>query len=151
MRTRQVVKLYQLEAAAPIISRLYNANFKDMKAAYAMGKNAKMISKELETVNEIRQKLVLEYAQRDEKGQPVLAAQPGMVSLSPEKKDEFWEKYNEMLAQEVEIEVWRVTFSALETSKAEISPRELAVIEFLLDPNSLLLEPLAPIPPGENN
>ena len=93
----------QVYEVSNVIKRLANSPL-PIKIAYAFSKNIKSITRELEELNAIRQKFIDEYAERDEKGDIVMA-NAMEVKLKDETRKEFDDKFKEFLNMEVELEV----------------------------------------------
>lgn len=164
MRVTAQVILAQLEAAVPILRRLNEARFVNMKMAYAVTKNIQALDIELKALAEARTKLLKEYAELTGEGkfQPD-PERPDSVKLVTEKSEEFWKKTTELLSILIDVHIWTVSLDSLsglvdqDNKSIRFSPKELALIDFMIDaPEELEPEakkpgPLAPVPPGENN
>lgn len=102
-----------------------------VKVSYALAKNLSVINKELKIVDGEKQKLIKDYALKDESGNPKTE---GNKILFPdqEKENECNEKYNELLDIETEIKIRTVNITELLNSNLEFSPAELIELDFML-------------------
>jgi len=121
----------QVYEVSNVIKRLANSPL-PIKIAYAFSKNIKSITRELEELNAIRQKFIDEYAERDEKGDIVMA-NAMEVKLKDETRKEFDDKFKEFLNMEVELEVHTVALNQFTVANINLTPTEMAVLDFMFD------------------
>ena len=77
-------------------------------------------------------KFIDEYAERDEKGDIVMA-NAMEVKLKDETRKEFDDKFKEFLNMEVELEVHIVALNQFTMANINLTPTEMAVLDFMFD------------------
>lgn len=97
--------------------------------AYRISKNIKPILKEVEEYEEQRKKLCEEYAEKDDKGEPVI--KDNAYDLSKDNLKIINEQLEKIRQETVKIDVKKVTLEDID--RAELSPMQLDSIEFMLD------------------
>ncbi len=126
----------QLYEVYSVINRLANSPL-PIKIAYAFSKNIKAIKRELEELTELRQKLIDEYAERDEAGNVVMPSKDE-IKLKDETKNEFNTKFKDFLNMEIEIEVHTVSLNQFTMSNINLTPTEMDVLDFMFDMEDIL-------------
>lgn len=100
---------------------------KGIKIAYAIAKNSKIISREMEALAEAIKKLQEDHAKKDEKGKPIIKNDKYLMV----DEDKFNEEYKELMDIENEIKLHTVKKEDL---PKDVSAKELMVImEFLTE------------------
>lgn len=97
--------------------------------AYRISKNVKPILKEVEECEEQRKKLCEEYAEKDDKGEPII--KNGAYELSKENLKIVNEELENLKEETVTIDIKKVALEDIE--RAELSPMQLDSIEFMLN------------------
>ena len=112
------------------LAKLNNAQL-PIKVAYAISKNINKIESELKVYNAERAKLVNKYGEKDKEGK-LKVGENGNVPL----KEEYIEDYNrdikELLSIENEIDIHMIKLDDLLNSDYNVSPAELAAIDFMI-------------------
>ncbi|MDV3426669.1 MAG: hypothetical protein LIR50_05700 [Bacillota bacterium] len=103
-----------------------------VKVSYAIAKNINTINKELSILEDEKQKLIKEYALKDEHGNPQTEG-VNFKFPNKEKENECNEKYNELLDIEVEIELKSIQSEELFKSTIDFSPAELMQLDFMIN------------------
>lgn len=110
--------LYGLDEA---LSDLANKEL-EISTALKIKRNLTNVADELRPINDIRTDLINKY-----KGDKV---EGDRVEIKAEKQQEFYEKHNELMNQEVEIKLDKIKLSELKGIK--IKPKTLAALDVLL-------------------
>ncbi|MDP4144168.1 MAG: hypothetical protein Q8936_06730 [Bacillota bacterium] len=99
-----------------------------IKVSYALAKNIAKIEAELKIYNKEREKLINQYAEKDEKGQ-VKADERGQIIF---KEKERWEKdIKELLSIENDIDIHK--FNINELNGYNMSASELMIIDYMIE------------------
>ena len=113
------------------LGELSNAKL-PVKVAYAITKNINKINTELKAYNEEKVKLIDKYAEKDEKGK-LKTNEIGNVILKEEHIEDWNRDIAELLSIENEIDIHMINLDDLLNSNYNISPAELAAIEFMVE------------------
>lgn len=97
--------------------------------AYRISKNIKAITEEEKTYQDTRIKMCKEYANKDEKGEPIL--KDNKYDIPDDKLKEFDDELKKLLDEEVDIEIKKLSLE--EIDKVGLSAFDLSNIEFMLD------------------
>ena len=89
------VKAQEMYQISNVVKRLSNLPL-PVKIAYGLSKNLKTIDREVEILNVSRQKLIDEFAERDENGKIVMLSEIE-IKLKEETRDEFNDKFRSSL------------------------------------------------------
>ena len=111
-----------------------------IKLSYAIGRNLKKIASEMEDLEKARMDLIKKYGVADEKG--------GM-QVTQENMEVFNKEYIELIAQEVEIDIWKLSLSKLSDAGVKISPAQVIALEDFIDDDlpkdaEILVPPVVP-------
>lgn len=105
--------------------------FSNFKASYNVAKILRRLTKELKIARDLNLKLVKDYAEVDDKGNPVFDNQTGMPKfLDEEKQKEYQAKHKDFLETEIDLDCSPVTLQDLGTIK--LSPHEINALEPIL-------------------
>lgn len=114
----KILDLYNLQEGLTDLSQ----KEMNVSVAFKVQKNHKLVTDELKSANEVRQKLIDKYKESDD-GQ-------GNVKLKKDKVQDFNKESNELLEQKVDIELKHINTDELEG--ISIKPRTLALLETVL-------------------
>lgn len=120
----------ELQSKVQVLSMLSNKQL-PVKVSYAIAKNINSINKELKIVDGEKQKLIKDYALKNEHGE-VKTEGDKILFPSDEKENECNEKYNELLDIEVDLDVRGINIDELLNSNVEFSPGELMELDFMI-------------------
>jgi hypothetical protein len=118
------ILLGELIQASRVVNKFFNKQM-EFKLSYRLTKLAKKIASEISDFDTAKNKLILKYGTKDDKGN---------VSVSQEKMDEFSKELEPVLAEEIDLDVALIPFDLIEKSKIEISANELIMIEKFIEP-----------------
>jgi hypothetical protein len=110
------IKLGELKG---IVERLYIVQNKKfpVKISYAISKNLKNLLDEFNSFDNQRKELCEEYANKDEKGKPVLienADGSKQYDMAEETLEEFSKELNSLCEMEVDIDIFEISASELD-------------------------------------
>ena len=114
-----------------VLGDLNNAKL-PVKVAYAITKNINKINSELKAYNEEKAKLIDKYAEKDKEGK-LKADEYGNVTLKEEYIQDWNRDIAELLSIENEIDIHMINLDDLLNSNYNISPAELAAIDFMIN------------------
>ena len=114
-----------------VLGDLNNAKL-PVKVAYAITKNINKINSELKAYNEEKAKLIDKYAEKDKEGK-LKTDEYGNVTLKEEYIQEWNRDMAELLSIENEIDIHMIHLDDLLNSNYNISPAELAAIDFMIN------------------
>lgn len=114
-----------------VLAELNNAKL-PIKLAYAITKNINKINSELKAYNEEKAKLIDKYSEKDEEGK-LKADEYGNVILKEEHIEDWNRDIKELLSIENEIDIHMIQLDDLLNSNYNISPAELAAIDFMIN------------------
>lgn len=114
-----------------VLGDLNNAKL-PVKVAYAITKNINKINSELKAYNEEKAKLINKYAEKDKEGK-LKADEYGNVTLKEEYIQDWNRDIAELLDIENEIDIHMIQLDDLLNSNYNISPAELAAIDFMIN------------------
>ena len=113
----------KIYSAAGVLQKLSTTKL-PIKVAYTLKRNIDRLNKPFKLINEQRVELVKKY------GEP-MKDKPEEFIVSPEKREEFFKEFNELMDFEEEVDIRKLTIDEL--GDVEITPEELSIIEFMLD------------------
>lgn len=113
------------------LGRLNNAQL-PIKVAYAISKNVNKIESELKAYNAEKAKLIDKYAVKDKEGK-LKADEYGNVNIKEEHIEDWNKDVKELLSIENEIDIHMIQLDDLLNSDYNISPAELAAIDFMIN------------------
>lgn len=114
-----------------VLAELNNAKL-PIKLAYAITKNINKINSELKAYNEEKAKLIDKYSEKDEEGK-LKADEYGNVILKEEHIEDWNRDIKELLSIENEVDIHMIQLDDLLNSNYNISPAELAAIDFMIN------------------
>ena len=133
------VKISELMLATPYITRLAGADLGG-KGLYWVSKALKEISREVQEVESVRQKLLDQYAQKDDKGK-ILQIGNEAVFKSPEDRQKFLDEFKDLREGEVEINVQEIPWRYLIGKTFRPIPADFIALGFMLkEPDEKELE-----------
>ena len=119
--------LNQQAAFRTALGKVYKNNTLPIKTAYWLGRVHGAIVKNLEKIGEDYQKIVLEHAQKDDKGNAIPGQFPGSINLDKTKEAAF-----KIAKDEFEKNVMKLEFQKLnirDFERAGLSAEELVALE----------------------
>lgn len=114
----------------PVLNKLNQLEL-PVKVAFMLSKNIKKVDKSLEGYNETRKKLLLQYAEKDEKEMPKSDEQ-GNIIFKEGCQEKWVRDIQELLELKTDVEIQKISTHDLFKAELSISPLELATIEFMI-------------------
>lgn len=111
------------------LTALGNTNGLSSIVAYRIFKNIKALHEEITLYNETRKKLCFAYANKDDKGNPII--KNNSYDIPKDKKEQFDNEFQELINMEVDIDIKKIKLEDID--KAGLSPFQIESIEFMLD------------------
>ena len=103
-----------------------------IKISYALAKNISKIENELKIYNSEKDKLIDQYAIKDEKGN--LKVDENNQFKVREEYKEVWEKeIEELLDIEINLDVHKIKLDELMLSNCNMTPAELMLIDYMIE------------------
>ena len=84
-----------------------------MPTAYYIAKNTKIIKEEAASIDEARQKLIMEFGEKKDDGS-LNTQENGMVKIEDSKLTAFTEQLNNLLNAEINIDIKKIPLSSLQ-------------------------------------
>ncbi|WP_455794018.1 hypothetical protein [Clostridium butyricum] len=119
----------EMESKVNILRKLSNMKL-PVKVSYAIAKNINTIDKELKVFISERDKLIKEYAIKDEHGNPKV--ENNQYLFPDGKEEECNSKYAELLDIEVELQLREINIDDLINSNVDLTPNDMLELEFML-------------------
>lgn len=119
----------EMESKVNILRKLSNMKL-PVKVSYAIAKNINTIDKELKVFISERDKLIKEYAIKDEHGNPKV--ENNQYLFPDGKEEECNSKYAELLDIEVELQLREINIDDLINSNVDLTPNDMLKLEFML-------------------
>ena len=119
------VNLNDIINASETFNVIMQQSFKG-SLAFKIARLARELSKEMETFNAERQKLLQKYCVKDENGE-LKTNDNGTVQVEPDKISEFNEEFSSLLETEVEINAEKLSMDSLDSF--DITPQQMISIE----------------------
>lgn len=119
------VNLNDILNASDTFNAIMQQSFKG-SLAFKIARLARELSKEMETFNAERQKLLQKYCVKDENGE-LKTNDNGTVQVEPDKINEFNEEFSSLLETEVEINAEKLSMDSLDSF--DITPQQMISIE----------------------
>ena len=119
------VNLNDILNASDTFNAIMQQSFKG-SLAFKIARLAHELSKEMETFNAERQKLLQKYCVKDENGE-LKTNDNGTVQVEPDKINEFNEEFSSLLETEVEINAEKLSMDSLDSF--DITPQQMISIE----------------------
>lgn len=102
-----------------------------VKVAFLLSRNIKEVDKSLESYNETRQKLIFQYADKDEEGN-LRFDEKGDIIFKEGIQEKWSQDIRELLELKTTTKVQPISIHDLFKAEISISPLELSTIEFML-------------------
>ena len=102
-----------------------------VKVAFLLSRNIKEVDKSLESYNETRQKLIFQYADKDEEGN-LRFDEKGDIIFKEGIQEKWSQDIRELLELKTTTKVQPISIHDLFKAEISISPLELSSIEFML-------------------
>ena len=102
-----------------------------VKVAFILSKNIKEVDKSLESYNETRQKLIGQYAEKDENGMPK-SDEVGNIIFKEDCQEKWMQDIQELLELKTNVKIQTISTHDLFKAEISISPLELETIEFMI-------------------
>ena len=93
--------------------------------AFKIQRAQKKVSEELIASDKVRQSLIEKYKEKE--------LDNGSVQIKKDKLDEFNEKINELMAQEIDLDIEKINIDDLEKSVEKVKPQTLMQLETILN------------------
>jgi len=119
------VSLNDILNASETFNVIMQQSFKG-SLAFKIARIARELSKEMETFNAERQKLLQKYCVKDENGE-LKTNDNGTVQVEPDKINEFNDEFSSLLETEVEINAEKLSMDSLDSF--DITPQQMISIE----------------------
>lgn len=119
------ISLNDILSSSETFNTIMQQSFKG-SLAFKIARLARELSKEMETFNTEREKILRKYCVKDEDGN-LKTNDNGTVQIPPEKISEFNEEFNSLLATEVEINADKLPMDSLDSF--DITPQQMITIE----------------------
>lgn len=113
------------------LAKLNNTQGMPSVVAYRIGKSIKALDNELQTYDEVRTKMLTEAANKDEEGKPVIIEETRQYDIPKDKLEDIYKEIEKLQREEVNVEFKKVSVDDI--SKADLTPRELMQIDFMLE------------------
>ena len=114
----------------PVLSKLNQLEL-PVKVAFILAKNIKEVDQTLGSYNETRNKLLRQYAEKDEQGMPK-ADEQGNILFKEGCHEKWIEEIRELLELKVNLKMDPISTHDLFKAEISISPAELEKIEFMI-------------------
>lgn len=113
------------------LNKLNNAHGMSSVVAFRIGKNIKAIESEVKVFDDVRTKLLEESANKDENGKPIIDKDTNQYDVLADKLEALEKEIKKLQNEEVKIDIKKLSLDDVE--KADLSPRELMSIEYMLE------------------
>lgn len=113
------------------LNKLNNAHGMSSVVAFRIGKNIKAIEGEVKVFDDVRTKLLEESANKDENGKPIIDKDTNQYDVPADKLETLEKEIKKLQNEEVKVDIKKLSLDDVE--KADLSPRELMSIEYMLE------------------
>lgn len=113
------------------LNKLNNAHGMSSVIAFRIGKNIKAFENEVKVFDDVRKKLLEEAANKDENGKPIIDKDTNQYDVPADKLEDLVKEIEKLQNEEVKVDIKKVSLEDIE--KADLSPRELMSIEYMLE------------------
>ena len=113
------------------LNKLNNAHGMSSVVAFRIGKNIKAIEGEVKVFDDVRTKLLEEFANKDENGKPIIDKDTNQYNVPADKLEALKKEIKKLQNEEVKVDIKKLSLDDVE--KADLSPRELMSIEYMLE------------------
>ena len=114
----------------PVLSKLNQLEL-PVKVAFILAKNIKEVDKSLESYNETRKKLLVQYAEKDESEMPK-SDECGNIIFKEGYQEKWIQDIQELLELKTNVKIQTISTHDLFKSEISISPLDLEKIEFMI-------------------
>lgn len=114
-----------------VLAKLNNTQGMPSVVAYRIGKNIKALDNELQTYDETRTKMLTEAANKDDEGKSIIVEATRQYDIPKDKLEDVYEEIEKLQNEEVNVEFKKVSVEDL--TKADLTPKELMQIDFMLE------------------
>ena len=114
----------------PVLSKLNQLEL-PVKVAFILAKNIKEVDQTLGSYNETRNKLLRQYAEKDDQGM-LKADEQGNIIFKEGCHEKWMEEIRELLELKVNLKIEPISTHDLFKAEISISPSELEKIEFMI-------------------
>ena len=125
------MKIKDILNSRNVLIKLNNTSGISSIAAFYIGKNIKLLDEDLKLYNDVRIKILENSANKDEDGVPIINESTLQYDISDDKLQIALEEIEELQDEDINIDIRKVTVEDI--NKAELTPRELMSIEFMLE------------------
>ena len=112
------------------LNKLNNAHGMSSIVAFRIGKNIKAIEGEVKVFDDVRTKLLEEAANKDENGKAIIDKDTNQYDIPVDKLEALEKEIKKLQNEEVKVDIKKLSLDDVE--KADLSPRELMSIEYML-------------------
>lgn len=113
------------------LNKLNNAHGMSSVVAFRIGKNIKAIEGEVKAFDDVRTKLLEEFANKDENGKSIIDKDTNQYDVPSDKLEALEKEIKKLQNEEVKVDIKKLSLDDAE--KADLSPRELMSIEYMLE------------------
>ena len=113
------------------LNKLNNAHGMSSVVAFRVGENIKAIEGEVKVFDDVRTKLLEEAANKDENGKPIIDKDTNRYGVPADKLEALEKEIKKLQNEEVKVDIKKLSLDDVE--KADLSPRELISIEYMLE------------------
>ena len=113
------------------LNKLNNAHGMSSIVAFRIGKNIKAIEGEVKVFDDVRTKLLEEAANKDENGKAIIDKDTNQYDIPVDKLEALEKEIKKLQNEEVKVDIKKLSLDDVE--KADLSPRELMSIEYMLE------------------
>lgn len=113
------------------LNKLNNTHGMSSVVAFRIGKNIKAIEGEVKVFDDVRTKLLEEAANKDENGKPIIDKDTNQYDVPSDKLEALEKEIKKLQNEEVKVDIKKLSLDDVE--KADLSPREIMSIEYMLE------------------
>ena len=113
------------------LNKLNNAHGMSSVVAFRIGKNIKAIKGEVKVFDDVRTKLLEELANKDENGKPIIDKDTNQYDVPADKLEALKKEIKKLQNEKIKVDIKKLSLDDVE--KADLSPRELMSIEYMLE------------------
>ena len=113
------------------LNKLNNAHGMSSVVAFRIGKNIKAIEGEVKVFDDVRTKLLEEAANKDGNGKPIIDKNTNQYDVPVDKLEALEKEIKKLQNEEIKVDIKKLSLDDVE--KADLSPRELMSIEYMLE------------------
>lgn len=125
------MKLREIIESKDVLAQLNQSKGMTGVVAYRIGKNIKMLDAELEEYDKARIHILEKYSNKDDKGNPII--ENNNYDIDQENLAQALNEINDLLDEESTLDLKKVSIEDI--SIANLSPKEMMAIEYMLEEN----------------